>query len=47
MELGIAGKTAIIYASSKGLGKACVLAQMGHVTGQNFLMDSGSYPGTL
>ena len=26
MDLGLAGKTAIVAASSKGLGKACALA---------------------
>ena len=50
MDLGIAGRKAIVCASSKGLGRACAFmcsAQMGYVTGQHFLMDGGSYPGTF
>ena len=52
MDLGIKGKTALVCAASKGLGKGCatMLAREGvnlFITGQNLLMDGGAFPGTL
>ena len=44
MDLGIAGKWALVCAASKGLGKGC--AQAGYLTAQNILLDGGAYPGT-
>jgi hypothetical protein len=38
MDLGIAGRRALIRGGSRGLGK---------ITGQSLLIDGGSYPGTF
>ncbi len=38
MDLGVGGQWAIVCGASKGLG---------YVTGQNFLIDGGAYPGTF
>ena len=45
MDLGIAGRWALVCAASKGLGKGC--AQASYLTGQNILLDGGAYPGTF
>lgn len=75
MDFGIAGRSALACASSKGLGRACAFslaregaavtlvargaealeatvlavcgAQAGFITGQNLLLDGGSYPGAF
>ena len=93
MDLGIKGRTALVCAASKGLGRGCALAlakegvnvaiaarnqselaalvkanpagrigdpaefgamcaflcsvHAGYITGQNFLLDGGAYPGTF
>jgi len=51
MDLGLRGKSALVCVSSKGLGRGCAFSLArsgltGFVTGQNFLIDGGSYPGT-
>ena len=45
LDLGIAGRRAIVCASRRGLGKACAraLARAGYINGQNRLLDGGLF----
>lgn len=55
MDLGIAGRHALVCAASKGLGRGCAfaLAREGVTltivarTPADFLIDGGRYPGTF
>ena len=46
MDLGIAGRKAIVCASSKELGRART-GLAGLITGQHFVMDGGVHRGTF
>jgi hypothetical protein len=47
VDLGLEGKSAMVCAASKDLGRGCAGVQAAYLTDQNLLLDGGAYPGTF